>query len=164
MLRQGSVEKANLYYARSIACSDDVSVEAHVGLGLIAWEKGETDVALGHMRDVLRVWDQAWHLRVKADADLLEAKAMALLLLGDRARAIETLRAAIEQLPRIGSFESHRLAFHDLLAKGKTELEGLQEYLALVEAVHRPDELRLIPIADEKSFASRDARRTHRAS
>jgi tetratricopeptide (TPR) repeat protein len=164
LLRQGSVEKARLYYARSIECSDDVSVDAHVGLGLIAWEQGDTDVATGHMRDVLRVWEKAWHLRVKPDPDLLEAKAMALLLLGDAARAIETLREAVEQLRRLGSFESHRVGFHDLLAKGKARCEGVEEYVALVEAVHRPDELRLIPFVDEESFASRDALQADRVS
>ncbi len=100
-----------------------------IQLGVLARHEGQPE-SEGHFRDALAQWEQAWHDRYQNKFDLLSGKAIALLCLGQKEDALQTLAEAIRHmLPGdVIDFDDY-----ELLQSAPQPPEGIEEMIALLK-------------------------------
>jgi tetratricopeptide (TPR) repeat protein len=126
-------EAAELYQER-IRLGPEDALNAHVGLGLIEWYRGNQAQARTHFEAVLELWDTASMRALQTPSELLENKAIALLGLGRQKGATATLREALTKLEPEDTISFGR---YDLLASANPPPSGLNTLRRLLEVARR---------------------------
>jgi tetratricopeptide (TPR) repeat protein len=100
-----------------------------IQLGVLARHEGLPE-SEQHFRQALAQWEQAWRDKYQSLASLLENKAIALLCLGQKEEAFQTLAEAIRQrLPGdVIDFDNY-----ELLRTAPQPPEGIEEMIALLK-------------------------------
>jgi tetratricopeptide (TPR) repeat protein len=131
------LDKAVEFFQKRISLSPDDALAAQVALGCINYAQDEISKAKEHFQAALDLWETAWQRRLQSPAGMLENKALALMGLGDKDKAIATLKEALSQmLPGdVIDFE-----YYDLLAQAPQPLEGLEEMRRQLEAASQEQE------------------------
>jgi len=100
-----------------------------VALGVIARHQGLAESA-EHFQRALEQWDAAWRARWQTPAGLLENKAKALLCLGKKEEALQTLAQAIAQMQPGDTIE---LDNWELLRTAPAPPVGVEEAIAMLK-------------------------------
>jgi len=104
-----------------------------VTLGIVRRYQG-LEESEGHFQRALAQWETAWRAKWQTPAGLLEYKAIALLCLGNKDEALQTLRQAItEMLPEdVIDFD-----YFELLQTAPVPPDGLEEVVAVLKEAER---------------------------
>ncbi|MDI6768385.1 MAG: tetratricopeptide repeat protein [Anaerolineales bacterium] len=113
-----------------IRLKPDNALAPLVTLGILARHQGlaESD---DHFRRALAQWDAAWREKLQTPAGLLENKAEALLCLGRKEEALQTLQEAIAQMLPGDTIEFDE---YELLRTAPDPPEGIDEIIALLKS------------------------------
>jgi len=96
----GKLDEAAAFYEQRIALRPNDALNAHINLGILESVRGNSEGSEAHFEAALNLWDTAWQWQLQTPAALLENKAIALLGLGQKDKAVSTLKEALsERLP-----------------------------------------------------------------
>ncbi len=125
----GRFDEARREYQERIRLAPENPFTPLVALGVIARHQGlpESDE---HFQHALEHWDVAWRARMQTSAGLLENKAKALLCLGRKDEALQTLAQAIAQMQPGDTME---LDDWELLRTAPVPPEGVEEAIAMLK-------------------------------
>jgi len=126
------LDDAKREFERRVEMRPEDALNAYVCLGLIAYHQGDLDEARQQFEQALRVWDTAWEQQLQPPAALLENKALALLCLGQREAALETLKEAKAQWRREDTVD---FDCYELLSDVPHIPEGLDEMVAILRQI-----------------------------
>ncbi len=127
----GRFDEARHEYNERIRLAPENPFRPLVALGVIARYQGlpESDE---HFRRALEHWDAAWRARRQTPAGLLEDKAKALLCLGRKEEALQTLAQAIAQMAPGDTMD---LDDWELLRTAPAPPEGVEQAIAMLKEV-----------------------------
>jgi Tfp pilus assembly protein PilF len=134
-LLRGEYDKAQRHFEKRVALSSDTALNALVHLGVLARYK-EIDESEKFFRRALTLWEKAWKTKLQSPAELLANKSIALLCTGQREKALETLRGALEQRQAGDTIEEIERSF-ELLAKSLHPPDGIEALLTLFSQAGR---------------------------
>ena len=134
-LKLKKLDKAEDHYTKKIKLHRAGSFEAYVNLGIIYYHLGEVEKAKSHLEDALKEWDQAWYEGLTLATNLLERKALALVVLGDKDAAFDTLKKALENtsMDEIAKYDLICYDRYDLLEQAPQPIPGLDTMRSLIE-------------------------------
>ncbi|BBH67732.1 hypothetical protein ACTI_44170 [Actinoplanes sp. OR16] len=107
-----------------------LAVAARIRLAAIAAVRGDRDTAVVQADAVVRDFAVCWARRPYPDHDLLEIRALALLLSGDAAGALKQISEARAGLLAGGQLDAVRAGVYELLTEER--VPGFQEFAAVV--------------------------------
>ena len=128
-IHQRTLDDARQELSESIRLAPENTFAPMVALGIIdfhanlaGWDQ--------HFRGAIEQWDKAWRMRKQTPWDLLADKAKALVCLGNKNKAVQTLQAAIAQM-----LPGDVIAFDDyeLLQTAPVPPDGIEEMVALLK-------------------------------
>jgi tetratricopeptide (TPR) repeat protein len=127
-MRRHAFEEARHHLEERIRLRPQHSLGAHVSLGIMARHEGDPSSEV-HFRQALQSFEAAWKARYDTPAGFLEKKALALIGLGRREEALQTLH---EMLAR--REPGDEIAFYqwELLRTACSPPEGFEEAILLV--------------------------------
>ena len=102
-------------YERITERADGSAIAAWLRLAVIFAYEGKIEGARPPSSKALAAYDSSWARRAHPDADLLEFKALALLLNGKEKQSLDCARSARQALRSVGHFDSERVGTYDLL-------------------------------------------------
>ncbi|MBN1813057.1 MAG: tetratricopeptide repeat protein [Anaerolineae bacterium] len=126
----GRIKEAKPLLERCITLQPEGALDAQVGLGMLAWFRGDKEDAEKRFTAALDVWEAAWEDGLQTEAGVLENKAFALLGLGRHEEAVVALR---EALASFGPNDMIDRTWYDLLAQAPEAPVGLPEMRAVLE-------------------------------
>jgi tetratricopeptide (TPR) repeat protein len=128
-LEQRQFEAARHALQERIRLKPENTFAPLISLGVLTRHLGEAESDL-HFQNALAQWDKAWRDRLQSPAGLLENKAIALLCLGRKEEALQTLREALAQrLPG----DVIEWANYELLRAAPHPPEGIEEMIAVLK-------------------------------
>jgi tetratricopeptide (TPR) repeat protein len=117
-------------YERITSLADGSAIAAWLRLAVIfATYEGKIESAMASSSKALAVYDSSWARHAHPDADLLEFKALALLLNANEKQGLDCAQSARHALPTVGHFDSERVGAYELLTD---VLPGFDSYLRAV--------------------------------
>jgi tetratricopeptide (TPR) repeat protein len=135
LLRGRRLDAAIAAYREVLEVAPRPLLEVHARLGALEHLGGRPSACREHMQAGLDAWDIAWSTREHpSDGDLLEMRALALLLLGDTERAFETLDRAVAAQRRLTTFDSVRHGVYELLGAASDPIPSLDRFCARLNA------------------------------
>ncbi|SNY61388.1 tetratricopeptide repeat protein [Paractinoplanes atraurantiacus] len=132
----GSLDEAVKGYDVAMGLAPASALVAQVRLAVIAAHREEPEVARQHAEAALRDFGTCWRLRPMPDFDLLELRALALLIAGDPGEAEAARAKAQANMPVGGRFDSVRVGVYDLLSD-----ERVEGFAAFADLIPRGPEL-----------------------
>ncbi|MCS6910237.1 MAG: tetratricopeptide repeat protein [Anaerolineales bacterium] len=129
LVKLGRYDEARREFNERIRLAPDNAFTPLVALGVLARHQGlaESDK---HFQDALAQWEVAWRARWQSAAGLLKNKTKALLCLGRKDEALQTLKNAIAQMTPGDTIE---LDYWMLLQTAPAPPEGVEEAIALLK-------------------------------
>jgi tetratricopeptide (TPR) repeat protein len=127
-MEQREFAQAQYHFNERIHLSPDTALNALVSLGIIARYQDDAN-SDDYFRRALTLWDKAWQARLQTPTGLLENKALALVCLGQREEALETLRDALDQRVPGDTLEFFR---YELLAEAPKPPDGIDEMMEML--------------------------------
>jgi len=128
-VKLGRFDEARREYNERIRLAPENPFTPLVALGVIARHQGLAESA-EHFQHALEHWEAAWRARWQTPAGLLENKAKALLCLGRKEEALQTLAQSIAQMQPGDTIE---LDDWELLRTAPAPPEGVEEAIAMLK-------------------------------
>jgi tetratricopeptide (TPR) repeat protein len=127
-MKRHAFPEARHHFEERIRLRPQHSLGAYVSLGIMARHEGDP-AAEACFRRALESFEAAWQARYDTPAGFLEKKALALIGLGHRVEALQTLREMLAQREPGDEIELYR---YELLRTAPCPPDGIDEMIALL--------------------------------
>ena len=129
-LEQKDFVKAKEYFQKRIDLSPQDALFAYLAQGIIATKNDQQVEAATWFEKCLETWEYTWTIKLQTPFALLTNKAIALLCLGHKQQALQTLAEAVEA---IYPGDIIRYYLYEILQSAPNPPEGIEEMIAILK-------------------------------